>query len=426
MNISFTSSPAFILLILIIAGGLTWLMYKNTKELLPRTPRILLSVFRFVVLTLIGILLLQPLLNSQTKVIFPPIVAVLQDVSESLVIQKDSNFVREEYPGLLKQFSEGFDQDEYVLDMYGFGSELQPDLSPDSLTFEATGTNISQAVNSLQNLYQNQNLGAMVLISDGIVTAGSNPLYTIEGVKQPVYTVLLGDTTSQKDIKIKEVLFNEIAYLNNEMPIKVKVSSSGYDQANLKVTLSGGGKTFGTQNISLGRNKAEGEVNFLVKPEEVGLQQFIIRVSRMDNEITYLNNIRRIFINVLETRVKIALFGGSPHPDIGALRKAFDQDESYELTEFILKNPGTYYNDPKNYNLEDYDLFILHNFPNSGSDEAMVNKIAEVVKEKKTPVIFFVGIFTDLRSMRSLFEYMAITPKKKKKKSEEVIVNFNK
>ncbi|MCB0850761.1 MAG: hypothetical protein KDD63_00850, partial [Bacteroidetes bacterium] len=261
MNISFTSSPAFILLILIIAGGLTWLMYKNTKELLPRTPRILLSVFRFVVLTLIGILLLQPLLNSQTKVIFPPIVAVLQDVSESLVIQKDSNFVREEYPGLLKQFSEGFDQDEYVLDMYGFGSELQPDLSPDSLTFEATGTNISQAVNSLQNLYQNQNLGAMVLISDGIVTAGSNSLYTIEGVKQPVYTVLLGDTTSQKDIKIKEVLFNEIAYLNNEMPIKVKVSSSGYDQANLKVTLSGGGKTFGTQNISLGRNKDEGEDN---------------------------------------------------------------------------------------------------------------------------------------------------------------------
>ncbi|MCB0855088.1 MAG: hypothetical protein KDD63_22860, partial [Bacteroidetes bacterium] len=39
---------------------------------------------------------------------------------------------------------------------------------------------------------------------------------------------------------------------------------------------------------------------------------------------------------------------------------------------------------------------------------------------------FFVGIFTDLRSMRSLFEYMAITPKNYTQKSEEVIVNFNK
>ena len=145
----------------------------------------------------------------------------------------------------------------------------------------------------------------------------------------------------------------------------------------------------------------------------------------MDNEITYLNNSRRIFINVLETRVKIALFGGSPHPDIGALRKAFDQDESYELTEFVLKNPGTYYNDPNGYNLEDFDLFILHNYPQGGMDEAMVSKIANVVKEKKTPVIFLVGIFTDLRAMRPLFEYMAITPKNYTQKSEEVIVNFD-
>lgn len=424
MNLSFTYSPAYIFLIIVLAAGLTYLMYRSTRELLPRLPRILLGIFRFLVLTTIGILLLQPMISSFTKISFAPIIAVVQDNTESLVIQKDSNFVRQEYPSILSNFLNAFSPDEYATDAYSFASDLTADLNPDSLSFDQTGTNISGSLNDLQDLYQNQNLGAIVLISDGIITAGSNPTYSLDGIRQPVYTVLLGDTTAQKDIRIKEVLFNEIAYLKNEMPIRVKVQSIGFDQANLKVTLSGGGKVLGSQSIILNRGRAEGEVNFLVLPEEVGIQQYVIQVSRMENEITYRNNVRSIFVNVLETRVKIALFAGSPHPDLGALRQAFSQDESYEVSEFILKQPGVFYNDPSAVNLEDYDLIILHNFPQSRLDAGTVEEIIAQIRDNKKPVIHFVGTFTDLRTLQPMFEYMAITPKNYSQKSEEVIADF--
>ncbi|MEM7372856.1 MAG: hypothetical protein AAF587_29815 [Bacteroidota bacterium] len=425
MNLSFSFSPAYLLLILPLAAGLTWLMYRGTKDLLPRAPRIFLSVFRFVVLSLLGILLLQPLLNSLQKISFAPIVAVLQDTSESLVIQKDSTFVREQYPGLLREFLGEFDPNEYTVDVYGFASDLDKNFQTDSLYFDRTGTNISEAVKSVQELYQNQNLGAIVIVGDGIATAGVNPLYAIEGTRQAVYTVLLGDTTSQKDIRIKEVLFNEIAYLKNQMPIRVKIQSQGFDQAPLKVSIRNTEKVLATQNLTLGRNQPEGEISFLLTPDQPGLQQFTIQVSRLNNEITYRNNSRRIFVNVLETRVKIALFGGSPHPDVGALRKAFDKDESYELSEFILKSPGTFYEDPGRYNLEDFDLFILHNFPQSGRDEAILSRILTQVKDNKKPIMHFVGIFTDLRALSPMYEYMALTPRSFTTKSEEVIVNFD-
>ena len=424
MSLSFASSPFYLLPVFLIAGGLTWLMYRGTQDMLPRLPRTLLSLFRFVALSLIGILLLQPMLNATSKLLSLPIVAVLQDHSESLMAQKDSAFVRTEYPTLLSRFLGAFDRNEYALDGYRFGSGVESGLQPDSLRYNQSGTNISAALKSIQSRYQNQNLGAIVLISDGITTEGVNPLYAVEGFSQPIYTVLIGDTTVQQDIRIKEVQFNEIAYLNNEMPIRVKVESAGFEKAEVKVTLSGGGKIIGTRQASLSRTRPEADVDFLVKPESVGIQQYQIRVTELPNEISYRNNAEQIYVNVLETRIKIALFAGSPHPDIGALSTAIGREESYELTQFILKSPGQFYESPQKYNLRDFDIFILHNYPESLMDRDMVEKIREEVSERNKPVIYFLGTYTHLRTLQPLFDHMAITPKNFNQKSEEVIAEF--
>ena len=424
MDLSFEYSPLYLLLILPIAAGLTWLMYRGTRDMLPRWAQVLLAAFRWGTLVLIGLLLLEPLLTSLSRLSYPPIIAVLQDQSESLVIQRDSAYVQGPFREELSAFLDRFDEDDYVVDLYGFAGEVAPGLVPDSLRFDETGTNISGALREVQARYQNQNLGALVLISDGISTAGMNPLYAVEGLKTPLYTVLLGDTTLQQDVRIQEVLFNEIAYLGNEVPVQVKVQSDGYDVANLKVTLRGDGKVLATRDLALGRNRAEGTVEFLIEPAEAGLRQYEVIVSRLPQEITYRNNSRRIFINVLETRVKIALFAGAPHPDLGALRQAFNTDEGYELTEFVLREPGTFYEDPGRYNLQDFDLFILHNFPQSRLDQGMVERLATLIKDENKPVIFLVGLFTDLATLSPLYSYMALTPREFSPRGEEITLDM--
>ena len=425
MEFSFKFSPLFLLIILPVAALLAWFMYRGTREYLPRIPGIVLGVFRFLVLGLLGLLLLEPLLNYLTKITYPPIVAVLQDATESLVVQKDSNFVKEEYPQLLQQFSQSFEPNNHVLDLWAYGNELQGKVSADSLRFDKTGTNLTRSLQEVQKRYQNQNLEAIVLVSDGISTSGLNPLYSLDGVQQPVFTVLLGDTTEQRDVQVRDVLFNEIAYLNTEMPIRVQVHQNGYDRAALKVSLRNKNKTLSTQSLTLDRNRNQGYVDFLIKPEETGLQPYQVVVTRLDEEITYRNNSQRFFVNVLETRIKIALFAGSPHPDIGAIHKTFAQEESYELTEFILKRPGTFYQNPANFQLEDFDLIMLHNFPQSNRDRAVVQRIANLIEEKKTPVVYWVGMFTDLRSMEALYPYMALTPKNFNPRYDEVILTFD-
>ncbi|MFK7972545.1 MAG: hypothetical protein AB8F95_19395 [Bacteroidia bacterium] len=424
MQISFGFSPAYIILIVGIAALLSWLMYRGTRDLLPALPRWALAIFRFLVLATIGILLLEPMLNSQKRNSEIPIIAVLQDDSESLVAHKDSTFVRNEYPGLLNNFLTQFSGEKYQTDFYTFSSKLENGASADSLGFNASGTNLSNALESLQKRYQNQNLGAIVLATDGIPTSGKNPLYSIDRFRQPVYTVLLGDTTVQRDVKVTEVLYNELAYLKSEIPIRVTVRSEGYEKSSLKVSLRGDGKVLKTEPITLGRNRVQGDVNFLIKPTTAGVRQYTISVSRMDQEVTYRNNSKRIFINVLETRAKIAIFAGSSHPDLGALNEAFKREDRYEVTSFIRKTNTSFYTNPTAYNLADFDLFILHNFPISNADRDWATKLAEEAEKRKKPIFFFIGSRTNLAALQPLYPYMAATPASVNPRSEEVIANF--
>lgn len=393
------------------AGAVAYFLYQRTQELLPISASVPLGIFRYLVMLLVGLLFLEPKLENRNKLSAPPVIAILHDDSESLVIHRDSQYVKTEYPAQLEKFVGSITSDKVTPHFFGFSQQLHAGMRPDSLRYARSGTNISGALEETARLFGNQNLGAVVLVSDGIATSGTNALYTLDQFQQPIYTVLLGDTTPQKDIQIAEVLFNEIAYLDNETPIKVKIHSTGYTTANLNVSIRGGGKTLGSQVVTVDRNTPNVDVDFMVKPDRTGIMQFSISVDPLPDELTTRNNYKAVFINVLETKVKLALFAGYPHPDVGALRMALKRDERYEVTEFIHQRPTTWYTDPLAYNLADYDLFVLHNFPFSQSDAGMAKLIAAEAEKRKVPLMVFVGQHTDLSVLNNeLGEYMGILP----------------
>ena len=69
---------------------------------------------------------------------------------------------------------------------------------------------MSAALHLLNQLYRYANVGAVILSGDGIYNTGENPLYTNIDLKAPVFTVALGDTTRQRDLRVSRVLCNNI------------------------------------------------------------------------------------------------------------------------------------------------------------------------------------------------------------------------
>ena len=398
IHLDFGFSPWWLVPGAIVSGLAAWWLYRNSRDSIPAWASVLLTGLRFIVILFLFFLLLGPLLNSISRHENLPVIAVLQDDTESLTVQRDSAFVKNEFPAKLKSFLAKFDADKYKIEFHPFAQKLGESSAPDSLTFSQAGTNISGAMDEVRKQYANQNLGAIVLLSDGISTSGANPLYQAEEIHHPVFTVLLGDTSEQKDISIPAVLVNEIAYIDVQTPIQVKIHSNGYENTVLKVNIEHKGKLLEQRNVVVSKSAPDVQVTFIVKPLETGIQQFAITVSQQPDEITYRNNSKLIFLNVLENRVKVALFAGSPHPDLSALREPILNDKRYELLEFVHKSRSDFYEDPSRFNFADFDLVILHNFPLGNTDAGILGKIVDQVRSRNLPVMNFTGIFTDLKT----------------------------
>ena len=63
------------------------------------------------------------------------------------------------------------------------------------------------------------------MASDGIYNEGFNPLYANTNFNAPVYTILLGDTSMNKDVFISSIRNNKISYLGNETPIEISLQA---------------------------------------------------------------------------------------------------------------------------------------------------------------------------------------------------------
>ena len=102
-------------------------------------------------------------------------------------------------------------------------------------------TDISNAFQQVYDQYANQNIGAIILSTDGIYTTGQNPIYTITRKPNiPIFTIGLGDTTIAKDLLISEIVNNDIAFLGNDFPVQATISQNGYLNETVKVTISDG------------------------------------------------------------------------------------------------------------------------------------------------------------------------------------------
>ncbi len=363
-------------------------MYHNTPVEMPTSVRRALSVLRFLTIFVVLILILEPLITKINEEKIPPTVLVLQDGSQSMVAHRDSAKVKNEHPQRLKEFNEKLSSGGVNTLAYLFGSSLQGLVSPDSITYKFSSTNIAGALEEGLFKAGNQNLTAVVLISDGISNAGPSPLYSAENTGLPVYTVMVGDTHESKDLLVESVLHNELSYLNTITPVRAVVKSVGNAARQAEVRLKKGGKILQTKNVVFNGPKAYAD--FEIKLEQTGLQAYEIEINAVADEINYRNNAQLFFVKVLETRLKIALFAAAPHPDVGALTRTFVTDDRVEITSFIRRDDNGFYK-PVPQDLSGFDMFILHQFPSHAGDKTVMDAIVAQWEKKQTPMLHFVG-----------------------------------
>lgn len=384
-----TEYPAWLIIFCILLGLLVAgiLYYKNEREEFSRKLSLLLAVLRFLAVTLIAFLLLNPMVKSYFRNLQKPIIIVAQDNSSSILTGPDSTYYKTEYPDQLRKLLEKLER-EYEVKTYSFGEKVSEGLL---LTFNERQTDISELFNELVNRFANRNVGALILASDGVYNKGISPVYSGEKIRFPVYTVALGDTSIRKDLFLRKVNFNRIVFKGNQFPVEIVVGANLSQGLSSVLTISKGGATLFSQNISFKTNYYNETIMAYLTAEQAGLQRYTVAIKPIDGEISLDNNQEDIFIEVLDTKQKILLLYQSPHPDIGALKSAIESNIANEVKD----SPAGEFTG----NINEYNLLIFHQLPGGNNN---ISRLITEAQRHGVPILYILGAQSDINSFNTL------------------------
>ena len=139
-----------------------------------------------------------------------------------MILNKDSVFYKKKYPILLDSILNAIEE-RFVVDKYLFGDKTK---EFDTIDFQDNYTDIYDILSNVKKTYYKKNVGALVLLSDGICNKSHLPEHNINSYPFPIYTVTLGDTTNYPDIFIKNVRYNKVCRANTIFPIQVTVNAN--------------------------------------------------------------------------------------------------------------------------------------------------------------------------------------------------------
>lgn len=385
--------PAWFIIFCLLAGlaYAAVLYYRDqTFREQPTWLRGIMAALRFLAVSLIAILLLSPLIRYLRTDQQQPIVVLAQDVSESVGagLGDDTTAYRTAFAELARELG-----DNYQLDTYTFGDQVSADAE---LDFTDKRTNLSQVFQEVFDRYSNQNLGAVILATDGIYNAGSNPVYSNNRLNVPVYSVALGDTTLRRDLVLRRVFHNRIAYLNDRFSVQVDIGARNAAGSRSVLTIdrvAGNGTTqrLTETPISIDSDEFFTTRELILDAEQTGVQRYRIRLQSIRDEVSTANNVRDIFVDILDARKQILILAHAPHPDLGALRQSLESGQNNEVD---VAYAGTFTG-----SVADYDLVILHQLPSRRFD---ISGISNTLAAENIPTWYIVGEETNTNRLNEL------------------------
>lgn len=369
MDIQFQGfDPAFSWLLLFLLACLSvavsWWSYSG-KESLSSYGRAWLVALRASSLLLLLILLANPALQTGRTLIEQPAVAVYLDNSQSMTIQRGVYEGRESYTTILEEVADGWPGDLEV-GFYSFGNEILP-VTPLELSLDEPVTDLDQVILHAQQLPGNT--VAALLLSDGILTRGRDPVYRADGLQFPVFTVPVGDTAQVRDLAIRDLLTPETGALGTHHPVEVVVTQQGADGEAVTLRLFHDDYELEQREVSFGNGRTTVTESFELEFDEEGVHHFEARVDEIDGELTAENNRYPFSVRVLDRSRTVYHLAYEIHPDVAFLRSLLLQDPEIELR--TLTWLGDRFMETSTVTAEPEfdpgtDLVILHGSPPAG------------------------------------------------------------
>ena len=337
-----------------------------------------LSVLRALSIAALLLLLFNPKINLNFSRIIKPKLNILLDNTQSIKFLNKDKILDSVYNILIsnKTLNEKFDIESYTFDK---------DLNATSrLDFKAPQTNLGkslQTLNEIQMELYRDDQAAAILISDGNQTIGSSYLYNSNSNSQPVFPLMLGDSTAYLDLKIQHLNVNKYTFLGNIFPVEVFVNYNVNRNIRTDLRVYSANTLVAKKTVSLTPKDNSQSIEIFLKANKIGLQSYRLSLDPLLDEKLTTNNFKEFGIEVIDQQIKIALISDSSHPDLGAFKSMISTQKNYSIE---LLSPASFLD-----SAEDYTIAILYQ-PNSN-----FSRVYDLIKNNNINTFTVGGTHTD-------------------------------
>ena len=374
----------YLIIGIIVISLYSFFVYRFTLPPVSNFKRYILFLLRSLALIFLIFIFFEPVLTLTTKDTLTTANLFFFDNSRSIKIEDKTNRIAT-IKNLINEVSGSKLNGKTFY--YSFGSEVKS-ISKDSLkdlNFLEPSTDFSSIFNNLKS--NNTNISSVTIISDGVITQGSTPIYTAQKLGIPVFTVGIGDSTKRNDIEIINVLHNDYIYSETPTTILATILNKGFGNQNAVVSLFEGNQLLEQNNIVLDRTGVN-SVSFNYTPKQSGEKKLTIKINPLESEATTANNQKVFFINVLSNKINVLIISGSPSPDLTFIKNTLSSDNNLKVSTLTQITPGNFIEQNANTKLDSANVIYLIGYPTNQVDDNFYNRLVNKLNTQNTPLFF--------------------------------------
>jgi len=345
-----TTTIIYIIIALLFSIAISWFLYFYQQKG-QRNVDFVLFGLRCISVFLLLLLFINPTIDRKQFIIQKSKLSVLVDNSTSIKFFQKDTLVQ----SIIDDFKTHSELNKrFDINYYSFGDKFQLN---DSLQFNESQTNIADPLNKVNKVLINDS-NAIVLITDGNQTVGND--YEYSSIKNPVFPLVVGDTTQYEDVKISQLNVNRYSFINNQFPVEIFLQYEGNQSLKLRYTIENKGKIIYSKLIRFSPQKNSQRIEASIKATQEGSNFYKAKIEYLENEKNKTNNLKNFSVEVIDKQTEVLILSSFYHPDLGALKKSIESDQQRKVSIRTLSK--------NKIKLNDFQLFILYQ-PNNDFKE---------------------------------------------------------
>ena len=416
---------AALLALVIVGGGLAYLLYRTERRRLSAPGGRCLATLRILLILLLLVALAEPVLRTERLHPVEPALLVVMDGSRSFFLtdpHRSDAEVREE----ARAFGESRDPptldalrsasrveraawalasgssklDRYRVERFAVASELFRLADDATRTPQAYtgGTDLGDPLVQTVLARTGENLSAVLLLSDGNHHGASDPRRAAAFLGRlgvPIVAVGVGASEPPRDLAVVAVDATGHVFPGDEVRAQVTVRTSGFEALDVPLEVLEGDAVIARTPLSIAGGSRTQVVEVRFTADSTGSREYQVRLPAQAGEVSVENNAQTLHLDVLEGRARVLLLDRMPRWEWRYLRDGWTREEHVTVDAFVVdaRRPGAL---PEGFpvtrdELLAYDLVVWGDVPPARLPSEWVAALREFVVARGGTLVALAG-----------------------------------